>query len=152
MQNLSAMLGGRHAHGQTRGYISSAHTRTGTVGRQSSVCSYFLGQPMPDLALGRSARTACTALSVTGQVLRGAGKIDLYVGKEVVRRAIPMEGACDELIELIKVLPWPCSSCGVRCLRPSWPLASHAARPSAPPARGRRCTALASGAAALPPV
>ena len=45
----------------------------------------------------------------------GAGKIDLYVGKEVVRRAIPMEGACDELIELIKVLPWPCSSSGACC-------------------------------------
>ena len=30
------------------------------------------------------------------------GKIDLYVGKEVVRRAIPMDGACDQLIELIK--------------------------------------------------
>lgn len=31
------------------------------------------------------------------------GKIDLYVGKEVVRRNIPNESACDELIELIKV-------------------------------------------------
>lgn len=31
------------------------------------------------------------------------GKIDLYVGKEVVRRGIPMDGACDQLIELIKV-------------------------------------------------
>jgi (E)-4-hydroxy-3-methylbut-2-enyl-diphosphate synthase len=30
------------------------------------------------------------------------GKIDLYVGKEVVRRGIPMEGACDQLIDLIK--------------------------------------------------
>ena len=30
------------------------------------------------------------------------GKIDLYVGKEVVRRGIPMEGACDQLVELIK--------------------------------------------------
>ena len=30
------------------------------------------------------------------------GKIDLYVGKEVVRRGIPMDGACDQLIELIK--------------------------------------------------
>jgi len=29
-------------------------------------------------------------------------KIDLYVGKEVVRRGIPMDGACDQLIELIK--------------------------------------------------
>ena len=31
-----------------------------------------------------------------------AGKIDLYVGKEVVRRAIPMATATQELIELIK--------------------------------------------------
>ena len=30
------------------------------------------------------------------------GKIDLYVGKEVVRRGIPMEGATDGLIQLIK--------------------------------------------------
>lgn len=38
-----------------------------------------------------------------GRYVGGApGKIDLYVGKEVVRRGIPMEGACGELIELIK--------------------------------------------------
>ena len=30
------------------------------------------------------------------------GKIDLYVGKEVVRRAIPMDDATNQLIELIK--------------------------------------------------
>ena len=73
----------------------------------------------------------------------GAGKIDLYVGKEVVRRAIPMEGACDELIELIKVLPWPCSSSGACCTRElhecmlCQALTCHAARPSALPAPGR---------------
>lgn len=38
-----------------------------------------------------------------GYVGGAPGKIDLYVGKEVVRRAIPMESATDELIELIKV-------------------------------------------------
>ncbi|KAG2492083.1 hypothetical protein HYH03_009579 [Edaphochlamys debaryana] len=37
-----------------------------------------------------------------GYVGGAPGKIDLYVGKEVVRRAIPMESACDQLIELIK--------------------------------------------------
>ncbi|KAL3136509.1 hypothetical protein ABBQ38_005759 [Trebouxia sp. C0009 RCD-2024] len=37
-----------------------------------------------------------------GYVGGAPGKIDLYVGKEVVRRAIPMSGATDELIELIK--------------------------------------------------
>lgn len=37
-----------------------------------------------------------------GYVGGAPGKIDLYVGKEVVRRAIPMEGACDQLIDLIK--------------------------------------------------
>lgn len=31
------------------------------------------------------------------------GKIDLYVGKEVVRRGIDNDKACDELIDLIKV-------------------------------------------------
>ncbi|KAG2452668.1 hypothetical protein HYH02_002901 [Chlamydomonas schloesseri] len=37
-----------------------------------------------------------------GYVGGAPGKIDLYVGKEVVRRGIPMESACDQLIELIK--------------------------------------------------
>lgn len=37
-----------------------------------------------------------------GYVGGAPGKIDLYVGKDVVRRGIPMDGACDELIELIK--------------------------------------------------
>lgn len=37
-----------------------------------------------------------------GYVGGAPGKIDLYVGKEVVKRAIPMEGACDELVQLIK--------------------------------------------------
>eukprot|EP00667_Euglena_gracilis_P001938 EG_transcript_1939 len=30
------------------------------------------------------------------------GKIDLYVGKQVIKKNIPMEKACDELIQLIK--------------------------------------------------
>ncbi|CAL8469861.1 g9403 [Coccomyxa elongata] len=37
-----------------------------------------------------------------GYVGGAPGKIDLYVGKEVVRRGIPMEGACDQLVDLIK--------------------------------------------------
>ena len=37
-----------------------------------------------------------------GYVGGAPGKIDLYVGKEVVRRGIAMDGAPDELIELIK--------------------------------------------------
>jgi (E)-4-hydroxy-3-methylbut-2-enyl-diphosphate synthase len=37
-----------------------------------------------------------------GYVGGAPGKIDLYVGKQVVRRGIPMEGATDELIDLIK--------------------------------------------------
>ena len=37
-----------------------------------------------------------------GYVGGAPGKVDLYVGKEVVRRGIPNESACDELIELIK--------------------------------------------------
>lgn len=37
-----------------------------------------------------------------GYVGGAPGKIDLYVGKEVVQRAIPMESATDALIELIK--------------------------------------------------
>jgi (E)-4-hydroxy-3-methylbut-2-enyl-diphosphate synthase len=37
-----------------------------------------------------------------GYVGGAPGKVDLYVGKEVVRRAIPNEKACDELVQLIK--------------------------------------------------
>ena len=37
-----------------------------------------------------------------GYVGGAPGKIDLYVGKEVVKRAIPNDEACDELIQLIK--------------------------------------------------
>jgi len=37
-----------------------------------------------------------------GYVGGAPGKVDLYVGKEVVRRGIPNEEACDALIELIK--------------------------------------------------
>mmetsp|Transcript_31981 Transcript_31981/g.38681 ORF Transcript_31981/g.38681 Transcript_31981/m.38681 type:complete len:799 (+) Transcript_31981:196-2592(+) len=37
-----------------------------------------------------------------GYVGGAPGKIDLYVGKEVVRKAIPDDQACDELIALIK--------------------------------------------------
>lgn len=37
-----------------------------------------------------------------GYVGGAPGKIDLYVGKEVVKRGIPNEQACDELIQLIK--------------------------------------------------
>ena len=38
-----------------------------------------------------------------GYVGGAPGKVDLYVGKEVVKRAIPNEEACDALVELIKV-------------------------------------------------
>ncbi|KAJ1484501.1 chloroplast 1-hydroxy-2-methyl-2-(E)-butenyl 4-diphosphate synthase, partial [Baffinella frigidus] len=37
-----------------------------------------------------------------GYVGGAPGKIDLYVGKTVVRKAIPSAEACDELIQLIK--------------------------------------------------
>ena len=37
-----------------------------------------------------------------GYVGGAPGKVDLYVGKEVVKRAIPNEKACDALVELIK--------------------------------------------------
>jgi (E)-4-hydroxy-3-methylbut-2-enyl-diphosphate synthase len=37
-----------------------------------------------------------------GYVGGAPGKVDLYVGKEVVKRGIPNEGACDALVQLIK--------------------------------------------------
>ncbi|CAN0052244.1 unnamed protein product [Discosporangium mesarthrocarpum] len=37
-----------------------------------------------------------------GYVGGAPGKVDLYVGKEMVRRAIPNEDACDALVDLIK--------------------------------------------------
>ena len=39
------------------------------------------------------------------------GKIDLYVGKEVVRRGIPMDGATEGLVELIKEVRQPQARC-----------------------------------------
>ena len=38
-----------------------------------------------------------------GYVGGAPGKIDLYVGKEVVRRGVPFDTGCDQLIELIKL-------------------------------------------------
>ena len=38
-----------------------------------------------------------------GYVGGAPGKIDLYVGKEVVRRGVPFDSGCDQLIELIKL-------------------------------------------------
>lgn len=49
-----------------------------------------------------------------GYVGGAPGKIDLYVGKEVVRRAIPMDSATDQLIELIKVGPMPLCTYRIR--------------------------------------
>ena len=40
----------------------------------------------------------CSLMSSTS----APGKVDLYVGKEVVQKAIPNEEACDALVELIK--------------------------------------------------
>ena len=37
-----------------------------------------------------------------GYVGGAPGKVDLYVGKEVVQRSIPNDDACDALVELIK--------------------------------------------------
>merc|ERR1719261_2216981 len=37
-----------------------------------------------------------------GYVGGAPGKVDLYVGKEIVQRGIPNEEACDALIQLIK--------------------------------------------------
>ncbi|CAN0383948.1 unnamed protein product, partial [Hapterophycus canaliculatus] len=37
-----------------------------------------------------------------GYVGGAPGKVDLYVGKEMVQKGIPNEEACDALIELIK--------------------------------------------------
>ena len=37
-----------------------------------------------------------------GYVGGAPGKVDLYVGKDVVKRAIPNELACDALVQLIK--------------------------------------------------
>jgi (E)-4-hydroxy-3-methylbut-2-enyl-diphosphate synthase len=37
-----------------------------------------------------------------GYVGGAPGKVDLYLGKQVVRRGIPNETACEELVRLIK--------------------------------------------------
>ena len=38
-----------------------------------------------------------------GYVGGAPGKVDLYVGKEMVKKGIPNEEACDALVQLIKV-------------------------------------------------
>ncbi len=62
-----------------------------------------------------------------GYVGGAPGKIDLYVGKEVVKRAIPMEGACDALVQLIKVHGtvdghFPSGSVPTHVCAPVWPI------------------------------
>ena len=56
-----------------------------------------------------------------GYVGGAPGKIDLYVGKEVVKRGIPHEGACDALVQLIKVTSmktcWKCCVSGLGSAR-----------------------------------
>lgn len=55
---------------------------------------------LPNVEPDRNSSPSPPARSYVG----GApGKIDLYVGKEVVRRNIDNDKACDELIDLIKV-------------------------------------------------
>lgn len=51
-----------------------------------------------------------------GYVGGAPGKIDLYVGKEVVKRGIPHGGACDALVQLIKVVPIVAFSRFAHCL------------------------------------
>jgi len=46
--------------------------------------------------------TTYLSISCTSYVGGAPGKVDLYVGKEVVKRAIPNELACDALVDLIK--------------------------------------------------
>ena len=43
-----------------------------------------------------------TLMDAAGLQLVHALQVDLYVGKELVRKGIPNEQACDALIELIK--------------------------------------------------
>ena len=64
-----------------------------------------------------------------GYVGGAPGKVDLYVGKDVIKRAIPNELACDALVQLIKDnnrCVWQCvSSSGSRVFASNM-LARHA--------------------------
>ncbi|EFJ45455.1 hypothetical protein VOLCADRAFT_63610 [Volvox carteri f. nagariensis] len=93
------------------------NTKTEYVSCPSCGRTLFNLQEVTDQIRQRTGHLPGVAIAVMGCIVNGPGrmadadfgyvggapgKIDLYVGKEVVRRAIPMESACDQLIELIK--------------------------------------------------
>ncbi|KXZ49849.1 hypothetical protein GPECTOR_19g300 [Gonium pectorale] len=93
------------------------NTKTEYVSCPSCGRTLFNLQEVTDQIRTRTGHLPGVAIAVMGCIVNGPGemadadfgyvggapgKIDLYVGKEVVRRAIPMESACDQLIELIK--------------------------------------------------
>eukprot|EP00197_Chlamydomonas_leiostraca_P002013 CAMPEP_0202857216 /NCGR_PEP_ID=MMETSP1391-20130828/243_1 /ASSEMBLY_ACC=CAM_ASM_000867 /TAXON_ID=1034604 /ORGANISM="Chlamydomonas leiostraca, Strain SAG 11-49" /LENGTH=714 /DNA_ID=CAMNT_0049535995 /DNA_START=93 /DNA_END=2237 /DNA_ORIENTATION=- len=93
------------------------NTKTEYVSCPSCGRTLFNLQEVTDQIRTRTGHLPGVAIAVMGCIVNGPGemadadfgyvggapgKIDLYVGKEVVKRAIPMEQACDELIQLIK--------------------------------------------------
>lgn len=93
------------------------NTKTEYVSCPSCGRTLFDLQEVTDQIREKTGHLPGVAIAVMGCIVNGPGEmadadfgyvggapglIDLYVGKEVVRRGIPMESACDQLIELIK--------------------------------------------------
>ncbi|KAK9846965.1 hypothetical protein WJX84_010943 [Apatococcus fuscideae] len=93
------------------------NTKTDYVSCPSCGRTLFSLQEVTDQIRERTGHLPGVAIAIMGCIVNGPGemadadfgyvggapgKIDLYVGKEVVRRGIPMVTATDELIELIK--------------------------------------------------
>eukprot|EP00200_Dunaliella_tertiolecta_P003897 CAMPEP_0202345932 /NCGR_PEP_ID=MMETSP1126-20121109/4947_1 /ASSEMBLY_ACC=CAM_ASM_000457 /TAXON_ID=3047 /ORGANISM="Dunaliella tertiolecta, Strain CCMP1320" /LENGTH=729 /DNA_ID=CAMNT_0048937283 /DNA_START=35 /DNA_END=2224 /DNA_ORIENTATION=+ len=92
-------------------------TKTDYVSCPSCGRTLFDLQEVTDQIRQRTGHLPGVAIAVMGCIVNGPGemadadfgyvggapgKIDLYVGKEVIKRGIPHETACDQLVQLIK--------------------------------------------------
>ncbi|KAK2075593.1 hypothetical protein QBZ16_001701 [Prototheca wickerhamii] len=97
--------------------VRMRNTKTEYVSCPSCGRTLFDLQDVTDQIRKRTGHLPGVAIAVMGCIVNGPGemadadfgyvggapgKIDLYVGKEVVRRGVPMDSACDQLVDLIK--------------------------------------------------
>ncbi|KAL4857829.1 4-hydroxy-3-methylbut-2-en-1-yl diphosphate synthase (ferredoxin) [Chlorella vulgaris] len=109
-----SMVGALMVDGYGDGLVVECATEDGDYLRTTA---FGLLQEVTDQIRTRTGHLPGVSIAVMGCIVNGPGemadadfgyvggapgKIDLYVGKEVVRRNIPNEDACDQLIDLIK--------------------------------------------------
>eukprot|EP00887_Chlorella_sp_A99_P004201 scaffold15.g4201.t1 len=112
-----SQVGALMVDGYGDGGCRMRNTKTEYVSCPSCGRTLFNLQEVTDQIRQRTGHLPGVAIAVMGCIVNGPGemadadfgyvgtlpgKIDLYVGKEVVRRNIDNDRACDELIELIK--------------------------------------------------